>query len=135
MDNLKFGAWIHKDITQEDSGFMHYPNDNSDFELVSDGAGFSLLVDNEDWADDSKFEVVQYTGYNYKDTNEEMYTGDVVYIAGYGNCEIVIDKFYGIMLKKDDQEHPLVDSIIEGDFPVKLGNKYENPELLGGENG
>jgi hypothetical protein len=79
--------------------------------------------------------MMKYTGYNYKDTNEEMYTGDVVYIAGYGNCEIAIDKFYRIMLKKGNQEYHLVDSIIEGDYPVKIGNKYKNPDLLGGENG
>lgn len=75
-------------------------------------------------------EEMQYTGYNYKDTDEEMYTGDVVYIAGLGNCEIGIDKFYGIVAIQGKYETPLIDCILEGDYPVKLGDKYQNPELL-----
>ncbi len=77
-----------------------------------------------------KAPTMQYTGYNYKDTEEKMFTGDVVYIAGLGNCEIGIDKFYGIVAIQGKYETPLVDCILEGDHPVKLGDKYQNPELL-----
>jgi len=133
MDNhdIKFRVWIDKEEMQADKGFMHMPNDTSDFELVSNGdGGFSLIANYESWVDESKFEVIQYTGYNYKDTGEEMYTGDVVYIAGLGNCEIGIDKFYGIVAIQGKYETPLIDCILEGDHPVKLGDKYQNPELL-----
>jgi len=118
MNNIKFRAWNGSSMIHIESLYFF---EEEGIHEVKNGKASGLSCD---------YDIMQYTGYNYKDTGEEMYVGDVVYIPGQGNCEICIDIFYGITAKKGRYEIPLIDCIAEGDYPVKLGNKYENPELL-----
>jgi len=132
MREIKFRAYIDKDVIGEEKGLMHYPNDPSDFELVCNGdGGFSMVIDHEYWVESDKFIIMQYTG--LKDKNgqgAEMYQGDIVYGAGHGNG--VVDKnYWGEWgLKYKGEFMPIHDLVMEGDLGEIKGNIHENPELL-----
>ena len=62
-------------------------------------------------------ELMEFTGLVDK-TGKEIFGGDVVYLAGYGNYEV----------KWPFRE--LFDAAMEGDIGEIKGNIFENPELL-----
>ena len=80
------------------------------------------------------YPLMQYTG--LKDKNGvEIYEGDIVYIAGKGNCEVKFQHlcWEAIIIKPKfnlDDVFPISESYFEGDVETVLGNIYENPELL-----
>lgn len=98
-DRLKFRAW---DKWRKQ---MIYPNDG-------DFIGWHAM---SNWRD--CLEVMQWTGL-YDCEGREIYSGDVVRLAGCGDYVV---------------EFPfleLYDAGPEGDIESIIGNIYENPELL-----
>jgi len=103
---IKFRAWDDKE------GKMWNPVVGHDGVLMT-GTGLGTWVTYPAYEDP----LMQYTG--LKDKNgKEIYEGDVVYVAGYGDYNV---------------EFPFIElyeAIFEGDIGEIKGNIYENPELL-----
>tara|TARA_R110000824_G_scaffold84040_1_gene209881 strand:+ start:878 stop:1228 length:351 start_codon:yes stop_codon:yes gene_type:complete len=79
---------------------------------------------------DSGWDLYLYTG--IERGGREVYKGDIFYIAGTGNCVVGIDPYFGVMFTDSEgEESSWIDEIAENDIGDYLGNKYENPELLG----
>jgi len=99
MREIKFRAWDVK------NKFMYGP-----YPLIS------MLARLGDYFNDP-WEFQQYTGL-HDQNGKEIYEGDIVYLAGYGNYLV---------------EWPFIqlfESSFERDIGNVLGNAYENPKLL-----
>ena len=116
MREIKFRAW---DIRNKKMFMVSQMSFRTNWDVFR-------LWDNDRW-DEFHIEnpddcvLMQYTG--LKDKNgKEIYEGDIVYVAGWGNMEV---------------EFPFVDiytASYEGDIGEIIGNIHENPELLNENN-
>ncbi len=131
MREIKFRAWIKKEATQADTGLMILSGDNSDFMMVSNGDGFSVVVGHEEWLDSNMVVFMQYTG--LKDKNgkgTEMCQGDLVRASGHGIGEVDKNTWGEWVLVFKDSVETIHDLMMEQDLGEIVGTKYENPELL-----
>lgn len=125
---IKFRAW-HKDlkkmfkigqITLEKGTWNFEPNDR-------DFIGMSI-------PSQPSFVLMQYTGLHDKN-GKEIYEGDILKVYYKGMSEVGYVEYdndyceYKIIINTDKDYFSLWKSI---DLE-KIGNKYDNPELLGGE--
>ena len=114
MREIKFRAW------NESTKWMCYNFTDETFYF-----DVNLLVSKEG---KDIWEIMQFTGLKDK-AGKEIYEGDIMYVAGIGNVEIVfVDGCFGYIWEEmlytfnDDQEN---------DIENVMGNIYENPELSG----
>lgn len=108
MRELKFRAWHIKDKLMLEWGLIMQTAFNR-----GDNPLLYRVIAEKDYT----YSLMQFTG--LKDNKGiEIYEGDIVYIAGYGNylCEFPFIQLY--------------EAAPESDIESILGNIYENPELL-----
>lgn len=127
---IKFRAW-HKDlkkmfkigqITLEKGTWNFEPNDR-------DFIGMSIPYQ-------PSFVLMQYTELHDKN-GKEIYEGDIVRIIVNNNIEKICrvefkNGIFGVMFSKN-KELTAFPHFCNTTFEV-IGNEYDNPELLGGEN-
>ncbi|MCC2764596.1 YopX family protein [Clostridium perfringens] len=124
--DIKFRAW------DEELGEMLYTESE---EWFDDGVYFRF----NKHEDELRHDLMQYTG--LKDENEkEIYEGDILSIKIYSRDKIIVqckavvefkDGCFGVIWGYDKTFLSLK-SFFNTKFEV-VGNKYENPELLEGE--
>ena len=101
MREIKFRAW----------------NGERMKEVLTWGFNEKFISTPKEVSPEDDFKVMQYTG--LKDKNgKEIYEGDLVYLAGYGNYQAVFPFI------------ELYEAEAEKDIGEIIGNIYENPELL-----
>ena len=117
---IKFRAW--------DKSEKRYMVDEAIF-INADGESF-------DYTDEAMvlngWIIEQSTGLKDKNnTGVELFEGDVVYVAGSGNCAVTICPFMGVCFENDDVgSEPYHDALMDSDVGEKLGTIHENPELM-----
>jgi len=118
-DRDKFKVW-----DKEKKEWVKYPTDiciNLDGDVVELTEMFVEISVSDD------FKLVRCTGIELENS-DLLYQGDIVYIAGTGNCKVVwseSDASWGFEDKDDFYDYQ---SCIE-DLEYKIGNIYSNPEL------
>ena len=117
MREIKFRAWDGKQIHY---GLGFYPMLDGKYHIVTGGKEY--ICDN----------LMQYTGIKTQ-KGVEIYDGDIVYIAGIGNCKVLWDNSDACWLF--DLIDPVrlesfgYQDVIE-DLESVIGNIYENKDLL-----
>ena len=127
MRNLKFRAWDKINQWMDDDFFIYAESGQ-----VYDHASRTYNTPNTEIEKSSDFTIMQSTGLKDKNnTGVELFEGDIVYIAGVGNCKVVICPLYGVSFSNNGaMDGNYIDSLVEGDIGELLGNIHSNPELL-----
>ena len=121
MREIKFRAWVeeskkmHDDVWFDCLEVEWFDQEAQD----EDGnPGCSVLVGDRERGGLLPYaEIMQFTGLHDKN-GKEIYEGDIVYLAGYGDYEVGWPFIQ------------LYQSAWEKDIGIIIGNIYENPELL-----
>ena len=80
------------------------------------------------------YEVMQYTGLQDRKGND-IYEDDICEIGGIGLGIVEICRYNGTQFKTlDGYDVPLIDCLAEDNEFEIVGNIYQNPELLNGDN-
>lgn len=142
MRKFKFRAWVKTDDMF--NGVMVYQNDDTDFCMICNGDGFSIVYQDEEWIKDSAFQIMQYTGkYDSKRTNEfpkgqEVYESDIIECEYY-NGEIwrgTVKWGFGepsFFVLRDNDSCKCYSVNFSGSAVKRwevIGNIHQNPELL-----
>ncbi|MCX0360040.1 YopX family protein [Clostridium perfringens] len=137
--DIKFRVW------DKTSDSMLYQDDFERVEIDTKNKMITLIAEEEsdkshyvlDYEEGIEAEIMQYTG--LKDENEkEIYEGDILSIKIYSRDKIIVqcksvvefkDGCFGVIWGYDKSFLSLK-SFFNTKFEV-VGNKYENPEILG----
>jgi uncharacterized phage protein (TIGR01671 family) len=131
MREIKFRAWHKKQkkmvivlaITFS-TNYLHYAYDNT----------WNLKYGKSYWSDISNFEIMQFTGIRDK-YDKEIYEGDIVKYDNYLYVVSWIDKLAGFRGVNIERERSDLFLDLVSVTPEVIGNVYENPELLGQQEG
>lgn len=108
---IKFRAWDKRSKIMRSVDFINFKNN-----IVGYNEGYGGIEASSNF-DDAV--IMQYTGLKGRNgEGKEIYEGDVVYLAGYGDYVV---------------EFPFIqlyESAYEKDIGSIKGNIYENPELI-----
>lgn len=133
---IKFRAWDNKNkymVTSKQGVFTALRNSMN---IVRQDNGYynngDLLKPNK-----GKYTLMQFTGLEDKN-GKEIYEGDILKFSEVDTAIVIWNEKYAYFMVKPIQEY-YFDSDVLGqaleynDNVEKIGNIYDNPELLGGE--
>ena len=121
MREIKFRAWDKE---------LNFMINIKRYKIDFDG---QVLFDNNDkelYNQTNKIELMQYTGLKDAINKNEIYEHDIINLLGVGFLKVEWDyKHTGwICLDKHYKKRNLADVLLNGG--IRVGNIYENPELL-----